>query len=71
MQPSHDSTTEEEWLPPGEAAKLLGVTVETIRRWADAKLIPYRQITPGRHRRFRRADLLAAMDRDRRAERAS
>ena len=45
-------------LPIGEAAKLLGVSVETIRRWDTAgKLASVR--TLGGQRRFSRADIEA------------
>jgi excisionase family DNA binding protein len=44
-------------LRPGEAALLLGVHVNTIRRWADQGiLIPYRIGSRG-DRRFRRTEL--------------
>lgn len=42
-----------------EAAELLGVHIETVRRWADKGLIPVVRLPSG-HRRFRRADLVAA-----------
>lgn len=70
METRHASN-DEEWLAPGEAAALVGVTIETLRRWAAAGLVPYRQIERGRHRRFKRADLIAAMEKDRTAEQAS
>jgi excisionase family DNA binding protein len=47
---------EPQWLTLGEAARLLGVDVTTLRAWADAgKVRMFR--TPGGHRRFIRADL--------------
>jgi excisionase family DNA binding protein len=46
----------------GEAARFLGVDVTTLRAWADTgKVAAFR--TPGRHRRFNRADLEALLDR--------
>ncbi len=50
----------EEWLTLGEASARLGVHPNTMRRWADAGSVPcYR--TPGGHRRFRAAELHAAL----------
>lgn len=47
-----------EWLSPREACRLLQVSEVALRQWADAgHLRVYR--TPGGHRRFLRADLLA------------
>lgn len=41
----------------GEAARLLGVTPTTLRRWhASGKLVP--TISPGGHRRYRKTDIL-------------
>lgn len=60
-------------IPPGsrlgltasQAARLLGVSVSTIRRWSDAGALPgYR--TPGGQRRFSREQLdafLASLER--------
>lgn len=46
----------EEFLTPAHAAALLGVGVDTIRRWdKEGKLSSVR--TLGNHRRFRRADI--------------
>jgi excisionase family DNA binding protein len=47
-----------------QAADLLGLTHQTLRRWADSGRIPHHR-TPGGHRRFARSDLIAL-----RAERA-
>ena len=46
----------ESWLRLGEAAALLGISINTLRRWSDAgKLTCYR--SPGGHRRYRRRDV--------------
>jgi excisionase family DNA binding protein len=45
-----------EWLTLGQAAKYLGVAQSTIRKWSDNGRVPA-FYTPGRHRRYRRADL--------------
>lgn len=47
-------------LPIGEAARMLGVTVGTVRRWdKDGRISSFR--TPTGHRRFRRDDVLALL----------
>jgi excisionase family DNA binding protein len=43
-----------------EAAAYLGVSEGTVRAWADAGEVPSHR-TPGGHRRFREADLAAAL----------
>lgn len=43
----------------GEAAELLGVSVETLRRWADSDKVPSIRYHDGGHRRFRRSDIEA------------
>ena len=45
-----------EILTTGEAADLLGVSTETIRRWCAQGILPYEQ--PGQHKRLRRTDVL-------------
>ena len=45
-----------EILTTGEAADLLGVSTETIRRWCAQGILPFEQ--PGQHRRLRRTDVL-------------
>ena len=52
------SIDERRWLSLSEASQLLGVHFTTLRRWADAGSVPCFR-TPGRHRRFRQADLVA------------
>ena len=52
------SANESRWLSLSEASKLLGVHYSTLRRWADAGSVPCFR-TPGGHRRFRAADLVA------------
>ena len=53
----------QEWLTLSQAAELLGVHPTTLRRWADNGAVPVK-LTPGGHRRFLRADLLAHMQRE-------
>ena len=53
---------EPDWLTLGQAAKYLGVAQSTIRKWSDLGRVPA-FYTPGRHRRYRRADLDAFLDR--------
>lgn len=50
----------EEWLTTGQAARLAGTHVDTIRRWCDrGDLRAWR--TPGGQRRIRRSDLAAIL----------
>jgi excisionase family DNA binding protein len=46
----------------GQAAKYLGVAQSTIRKWSDVGRVPA-FYTPGGHRRFRRGDLDAFLER--------
>jgi excisionase family DNA binding protein len=55
------SLADKEWLSSTEASKLLGIHQTTLRRWADAGDIPCFR-TPGGHRRFKAADLVAWME---------
>jgi diguanylate cyclase (GGDEF)-like protein/excisionase family DNA binding protein len=49
-----------EWLRLTEAARLLGISTTTLRRWSDTgQLACYR--SAGGHRRYRRADVEAAL----------
>ncbi|QPC82628.1 helix-turn-helix domain-containing protein [Phototrophicus methaneseepsis] len=50
-------TESNEWLSLKQAADILGVHPATVRNWADDGKLPFRR-TPGKHRRFRRDDLL-------------
>jgi excisionase family DNA binding protein len=47
-----------EWVSLRQAADLLGVHPATVRNWADKGDLASRR-TPGGHRRFRKADLMA------------
>jgi excisionase family DNA binding protein len=53
---------ESEWLTLGQAAKYLGVAQSTIRKWSDLGRVPA-FYTPGGHRRYKRADLDAFLER--------
>jgi excisionase family DNA binding protein len=51
-----------EWLTLGQAARFLGVAQSTIRKWSDNGRVPA-FYTPGGHRRYRRSDLEAFLER--------
>jgi excisionase family DNA binding protein len=55
-------TSEPDWLTLGQAAKYLGVAQSTIRKWSDGGRVPA-FYTPGGHRRYRRGDLDAFLER--------
>src|ERR671925_2174558 len=55
-------SSEPDWLTLGQAAKYLGVAQSTIRKWSDDGKLPA-FYTPGGHRRYRRADLDAFLER--------
>jgi len=50
----------EEFLTPGQVARILHVSPQTVNRWANEGRIPC-TLTLGGHRRFKRADVEAAM----------
>jgi excisionase family DNA binding protein len=52
------------WLSLGEASRLLGISQGTLRRWADRGQVAS-FTTPGGHRRFPRAAILALVPADR------
>src|SRR4030088_3299797 len=54
--------SEPDWLTLGPAARFLGVAQSTIRKWSDLGRVPA-FYTPGGHRRYRRGDLEAFIDR--------
>jgi excisionase family DNA binding protein len=54
--------SEPDWLTLGQAAKFLGVAQSTIRKWSDTGRVPA-FYTPGGHRRYRRGDLEAFLER--------
>ena len=54
--------SEPDWLTLGQAAKYLGVAQSAIRKWSDQGRLPA-FYTPGGHRRYRRADLEAFLER--------
>lgn len=60
----------DEWLTPSEAAKLAKLSVRTLsdRRWKKTGP-PYRKLSPGKggRIRYRRADVLAWLDGDKKA----
>src|ERR687893_253255 len=55
-------SSEPDWLTLGQAAKYLGVAQSTIRKWSDLGRVPA-FYTPGGHRRYKRVDLEAFLER--------
>ena len=53
---------EPDWLTLGQAARYLGVAQSTIRKWSDVGRVPA-FYTPGGHRRYKRSDLEAFLER--------
>ena len=53
---------ENEFLTPGEVARLLHVSSKTVNRWANERRLPC-VMTLGGHRRFARADVEEAVRR--------
>jgi excisionase family DNA binding protein len=51
-----------DWLTLGQAARFLGVAQSTMRKWSDQGRVSA-FYTPGGHRRYRRADLDAFLER--------
>ena len=51
-----------DWLTLGQAASYLGVAQSTVRKWSDGGRLPA-FYTPGGHRRYRRGDLDAFLER--------
>lgn len=51
----------QEYMPPREVAALLGVTTQTVGRWAEAGRIPSRRLPSG-HRRYAAADVRALVE---------
>lgn len=49
-----------EFLTAPKVADLLGVSDETVRRWADDGRLPYITLPSG-HRRYRRSDIEAIL----------
>lgn len=55
--------TGEEWLSLRQVADMLGMHPATVRLWADRNELPSRRTTGG-HRRFRRADIEARLQKE-------
>ena len=60
MQGKHPAIPDE-LLPPAASAQLIGVSVDTLKRWEKAGRISSVR-TPTNHRRYWRSDVLALMD---------
>lgn len=56
--PQTQPPADDGYLSPNEAAELISVTIKSLHRWEDEGLI-HSLRTPGGHRRYSRADVLA------------
>jgi excisionase family DNA binding protein len=61
MAESKHTETEDDMLSISAAAQIIGVHVDTLRRWEEAGRIIVRR-TPTGHRRYRRADVEAILE---------
>ncbi len=50
------ASSDDEYVTPGQAARMLHVSPKTVNRWAQEGRIPC-LVTLGGHRRFRRLDI--------------
>jgi excisionase family DNA binding protein len=61
IQPAQSVTPEDDWVTRSEAAALLRVAPRTFDRWRlEGRITRY--VTPGRHPRYRRGDVLALLE---------
>ena len=58
---AEDFDEDVEYLTPGQVARLLHVSPKTVNRWAHEGRLPC-LVTLGGHRRFRRDDVEAAVE---------
>lgn len=56
-----DDMDDDDLLLPGEVARIFRVDAKTVARWTRLGLLPCKR-TIGGHRRFRAADVRAALD---------
>jgi excisionase family DNA binding protein len=61
IQRAQSVTPDDEWITRSEAAAILRVAPRTFDRWRQEGRIT-RYITPGRHPRYRRSDVLALLE---------
>lgn len=45
------------WLRPSVAARRLGITMQTLRRWMSKGVIAYSLVGPNRYTRFRQSEV--------------
>jgi len=64
MKPTESAPCGDELLRPDIAARLIGITPDTLRRWANDGVLPTQRVRPGSHRRYRRSDVEALIARN-------
>lgn len=45
------------WLRPSQAAKRLGITLQTLRAWIDKGAINYSEVGPSKTKRLKQSDV--------------
>jgi excisionase family DNA binding protein len=50
-------TAPDPWLRPSVAARRLGITMQTLRRWMSKGVIAYSLVGPNRFTRFRQSEV--------------
>lgn len=64
MPPTRDAAPDADRIGLSEAARLLGVSADTVRRWGDAGRLTVWRVGAGRYREFSRAEALELRARD-------
>lgn len=57
MPPTRDTARDADRIQLSEAARILGVSTDTVRRWGDSGYLAVWRVGPSRIREFSRADV--------------
>lgn len=45
------------WLRPAQAARRIGITMQTLRRWMRKGIVAYAVVGPNNHKRIRQSEV--------------